>query len=401
MACIIPWHERWNSFPTIALVLFFLVDRNLITKLITAFTNKYVWMYIGLFIFYAIGISYSQLPKEAFATLERKLTLLIFPIIFAGESLDTSLKWRSIFKWFSLSVACAAVYCILKNCYVATLPGVLVTKNLFLYELLASPIMHPGYFSNYVFLAIVSLSLPIVYKDWDWFFSKKIQGSLLLFLLIFLVMLTSKTVYIAFAFFFVWILFMAWKQLATAALKLKFFAGAFLALCLFVLMLVKVFPERFTINSQFKKLDPKDVSIGTSIVSRKAAYIVGASLVKANWLTGYGTGMSNALLKEELRARGYVQLVAKNMHTHNQLIKTSLEIGLFGTLLMLLIICTWMWNSNKKHQYLLLWLGVLCFVNCCTDDMWDIQAGIVFFMFFGSLLFFQSAVFTVTNLQNQ
>jgi len=50
---------------------------------------------------------------------------------------------------------------------------------------------------------------------------------------------------------------------------------------------------------------------------------------------------------------------------------------------------TW-WFFKEKKEWAGMWMVVITFVNCATDDMLDIQSGIVFFLFFISLLYWGS-----------
>ena len=76
------------------------------------------------------------------------------------------------------------------------------------------------------------------------------------------------------------------------------------------------------------------------------------------------------------------------MHTHNQILHTWLENGIVGLVLLLAIVGISLKIHYKQRQALPFWFAILVLVNISTDDMFEIQAGIVFFVVFLTLYLF-------------
>jgi hypothetical protein len=77
------------------------------------------------------------------------------------------------------------------------------------------------------------------------------------------------------------------------------------------------------------------------------------------------------------------------MHTHNQFFHTWIDLGLGGIILLMsfLIICIRQFFIQNEEMGI--WFSGLVFINILTDDMLEIQAGSVFFIFFLLILIYQ------------
>jgi len=128
------------------------------------------------------------------------------------------------------------------------------------------------------------------------------------------------------------------------------------------------------------------ISFSNSTGSRIAAWQLEWKIIKPNWLLGYGTGEANGLLMQEFKQGNYASLIEYNMHTHNQLLHIWIDLGLLGVLFLLSFIGFSFSEALQKGMKEAYWMSLLIFVNILTDDMLEIQAGIVFFIFFLCLL---------------
>jgi O-antigen ligase len=94
-------------------------------------------------------------------------------------------------------------------------------------------------------------------------------------------------------------------------------------------------------------------------------------------------------LKHKLINDGYVRLAEENMHTHNQVFHTWLDLGILGVLLLAAILLVSSQVFSRLHNRLAWWLLPLIVMNILTDDMLEVQAGTVFFAFFLTLFIYQ------------
>ncbi len=386
MAIILPWHKYYSALPVIALGVLYFLDSRIIEKLKIVFIDKRFYLYLIIFIVYSIGLYYTTNTAEGALVWERKLGFLLLPLVFISDYLLKPSQVKIILQSFCISLIAAGIFCFLNgwyNYYHWQQPG----YHLFLYENLAIGIMHPGYFSNFYFLGWVLLTLPFFYSKYDFLFTKKIQIALCLFYFLMIALLTSKTVYLAFGFY---TLVMAIKlMLNSKALKNRIAVLGGLIIMVFVayLVLFKFLNGRLNF-AELKITEPSKVLFQQSMISRFAAAQVGLQAANKKALFGYGTGMSNDVLLKNLEAKGYTNLVSFHMHTHNQFIKTYLDLGLFGLIPLIIWLLYLLVTANKTKNNLLFWFAILIVINCATDDMLDIQAGVVYFLFFSCIFLF-------------
>jgi O-antigen ligase len=364
----------------VLLGVFFVSDKNILQKLKKAFTNKYLWMYAVVYLWYAVWLLFSADLQNGASTLERKLVFIIFPIIMAGEN---SLPRRAIEKvvfYFIVSCLLGMLYCEFTGIYyyVQSQPK---NFHFLIYELLAAPIMHPGYLSNFFMFSIVWLSLPWVGYEAKYTIPTWLRILLLLLFIAFIFQLTSKTAFIILLFYVPWWIFKMSQSKMTPLQKKYFGVAAFVTLISFVVFVKLVLWFRF---SELLTVQPitNNVRFDQSVMSRMASIKEAFEKVKPVWYKGYGTGMANSMLEQQFQQKGYADLVKHHMHNHNQYMRTWLDIGLFGLLYIVAVFVSSSLIFKAKKEWAGFWIIVITLVNCLTDDMLDIQSGVIFFIFF-------------------
>lgn len=129
-----------------------------------------------------------------------------------------------------------------------------------------------------------------------------------------------------------------------------------------------------------------NIKISSATASRRIAYEEEIKLILQKPILGYGLGKADLTLKESLISSGYVALGQK-MHTHSQYFNTWLQLGIIGILWlvsMLLFLASYFLKNKAQIAF---WFTILVAINLMTDDMLEIQAGIVFFVLILSLYF--------------
>ena len=379
-----------SSKSTFVLGVFFVADKNILQKLKSAFSNKMVWLYFGVFIWHAVWMNFSADKNMAYNAIEKKLSFIVFPLIFAGEKSLGRREVERIIFIFVVSCWLALFYCEVIGNWNYFHSPIRNIDNL-IYELLASPIMHPGYLSNFFIFSIIWLSLPWIGYQVKYEIPNWIRIVLILFFVIFIGQLTSKTAFLIFLFYIAWMLFKLLNSKLTAQKKILF-SGIMLTSVFTIIGIVRLFLwGRFTdffhwipINNQIK--------FNQSTMARAAAAFESFQKVKPVWYKGYGTGMANQMLFDQFTEKGYTYLADPKLplHCHNQFMRTWLDLGFFGLLYIVMVFAITWWFFKVKKEWAGMWMVVITFVNCATDDMLDIQSGIVFFLFFISLLYWGS-----------
>jgi hypothetical protein len=145
-------------------------------------------------------------------------------------------------------------------------------------------------------------------------------------------------------------------------------------------------------------------------VKNKPGYKTGNEIRLVMWMVtiqeiiahplGVGTGNVDEVLSHRLLSKNQKKLAEKDengtiqFNPHNQFLQTSLEVGIVGGLILLLVVSMWFkigWNS--KNWMLLILSASLAF-NGLFESMLQRQSGIVFYSFWSVLLI-------VWSFQNQ
>ncbi len=386
------WSERLSSVGVILLIAHWLLDSNLMNK-ISSFWSRLATSRLQLitillwsfFLLHVLGLLWSQQMVEGWQSIEVKLTFMILPVLFSTENYLDAKKTATIFLIFSIS-CCLSFFYALGYSYVHYhgKGWSVVTQRMNISE----GIMHPGYYSNYFAYALVWCVFELTSNKKTGVYMRSILTVLILILVTALLFLISKTAILYVACF---IAFMVW--LSTARFRQLFLRTVVFVVSIGIIGVITTqipnirnrIIETFHDSSQLNK----DVPLANSTGSRLAAWHNEWTLIKENWLTGYGTGEANMTLKNKLINDGYIRLAEENMHTHNQVFHTWLELGILGVLLMfsILVVCSLIFS--RHHNRLAWWLLPLILLNILTDDMLEVQAGAVFFAFFLTLFIYQ------------
>jgi O-antigen ligase len=381
-----PWSSKFSSFPIIALMLWYVLDKSIIQKLKTAMLNKEAWLFYMVFIWYAIWTICSGPNADVGGTMERKILFLLFPIIFSSENYIGTKRLHYLLMLLFASCVVGALVCEIFAFYNYYKTGMIFY---FIYENLSTTIFwHAGHMSNYYCLVIIWWSC--VYLK---LIPRMSNPSILqiigfVFIVIFIIQLTSKTIMLFLILFLPWLLFIYIKQIKTKKQIILLVVGLSLLSGGFYIFNQKMMPGRFSVGKEISQLDTS-VLYRNSVGSRYMAMYESFQKVKPVWYKGFGTGEANNKLMEQLVAKKYSDLIKWKMHTHNQYMHTWLDIGLFGTLYIIALFLYALFIFFKRKNYLGSWFVVLILINLLTDDMLEIQAGLVFFLFWVSILLFK------------
>lgn len=95
---------------------------------------------------------------------------------------------------------------------------------------------------------------------------------------------------------------------------------------------------------------------------------------------GSGTANFDDKLGKRLRDRGLDDYAEMNYNPHNQFLQVAVEIGIIGLLIFLLIFVFYFRMAQKHHFALLFWLTLNLAFNCLFESMFQRQSGIVFYV---------------------
>ncbi len=359
------------------MMVFFLVDKNLLQKIIQPIPVGRILPMVGFFLLYLLFYFLSDGDNLAFQSMFSKFTFFVLPILFAYESHFTKTNQKKILAAFSLALSVSFLYTLIYS-YTHFYQGIPnASPYHFLNRMtLSAGIMHPGYYSNFFMLAIL----------WHYFSASRYRYFFIAFFTIVLLLMISRIVllfYILFAFYImVKYIFKTKKPFLTAVL--------FAALaCLAGIGFYQIGTVKNRVDETIGGLknQTSEVNLSAATASRSVAYREEIKMVKAKPILGYGLGNANDALQIQLKKSGFHAL-AKDMHTHNQYFNTWFHTGIFGFFwlcFLLLFLAVYFYNKNNQLAF---WFTILVVMNLLTDDMLEIQAGIVFFALIWSLNLF-------------
>ncbi|MBL7766265.1 MAG: O-antigen ligase family protein [Chitinophagaceae bacterium] len=382
-AASFPWSERLNSVGIVLLLIHWLSDMQLLTKIRSIRWDKPFIICWSFFLLHVLALLWSDYPGIGYKTIEVKLVFLLLPLFFSTENHMDKERWKILLFVFTISCLLSFLYlCGYSFVHYRQLGFGMMFKRMYI----SYGLMHPGYYSNYIALAITGAMLYLIGsrnkdKPYRIFYTISI-----LVLLLTLILMASKTtlIYIGILAIYTLWLFSSFIQ------QISYRIGAFVLMCLIAGTAIVLSPPiQVRIQEMFQDAQAvnKQTAIANSTASRIIAWDVSMDLIGKKWLSGYGTGAADTVLRMEMAKQGY-QALSKDMSAHNQWLRTWLNVGLSGVFLLIAFFVFIALDCLRKRKHAGLWMLLLIAINLFTDDMLEIQAGIVFFLFFMTLILY-------------
>ena len=389
LVCLIAFFlSLWREADPIligCLALCWLCNVNLKTYLENFRSRRSGFLFISLYILYAIGVTYSSNKDAAGFDMQEKLSLLIFPLIFCTSNLIHSKKILEIFLFFYAGAFAAIVIELVNAALIYA-----NTSHIAFFYMEFSIFMHPTYFAMYLVFAIASMAHYLINPPDH--LSVKLKY-LFLFLIAFftfaIILLSSKAGIIC--------------SVITMGICLLYFLirkkrfVQFLAYSI-SMSLIYFITINYVVQHDYQRLEQakeiftenKYIDKATPESNRVRTYIWEASLeiIKNNFLFGVGTGDIHESLNEQYKARGMTSALKENLNAHNQFIQTFIAIGITGFGVLFLSLAFPFIQQIKKRRFLIpLFIFIVAF-NFLFESILELQAGVLFYAFFNSLLLF-------------
>ena len=343
-----------------------------------------------------IAILYTNDAREGWNSVRIKTGLLFTPLaVYFAPVPVTNLLRRLLFH-YSLILAFAALYCI----------GVAFSRyqesgivTVFFYHSLVTPIsQHAIQLSLMVLFGLAFLIETI--KRNQFFVTRVFQLCLIIFLSIFLFMLSSKLVI---SFYVVYLLY-SFLQMLKKNKSSRLVYTSFFALGILLVILIFTIPN--PISRRFYDIVKGNISVVRQDRFKPGDYFNGLQfrllqwrfvpeILSENncWWAGVSPGDAQSYLNEKYLsknmysgdpARGTRGYLVYN--THNQFLQTLLQTGIVG-LVILIVTCFFMLKmaTEQKSQFTIFVILILL-AWLFTESPFETQYGIVIFTFFPMLL---------------
>jgi len=162
----------------------------------------------------------------------------------------------------------------------------------------------------------------------------------------------------------------------TASLSVLALAGIFT---------LKIMKTRYVTNLKYDlALTSKDQRFD----SRLDRWSTAAELIKNRPITGYGAGSEIGLLHESFYAKKYYNSFLNHLNTHNQYLSFWLKSGIIGLLIYLATLWFGFKQAIRQKDLLFLTFMLLIAFVSCSENLLDVDKGVMFYAFFFSFFIF-------------
>jgi O-antigen ligase len=388
LAFLLPIYRKVIPYAIAIIIITWFFDGDLASKIRRISTSNHrtnIMLLAGIYILYFLGLIYTDNLGSGMFNLEVKLSLFIFPVMFA------SIRKEVLSRDTAYKVLMSFVYGVLASmllCYTVAFVNYADTgdPSNFYYSGL-SALIHPSYLAMYVGFAIAILLhfyLKGLIKK-----RKKVIISFIqvLLFILFIVMLSSKAGILGL------IIIIALFTAYTIFYEKNLFKGLISGFSLSVafLLLFFLFPAS---SARFEQA--RDVIEQAEVGSKEVANSTGERIMiwyytfeitNENFLLGVGTGDVMDNLQDKYIEKKMEHAFSLRLNTHNQYLQTFLALGVIGLVVLLLTLLLPAIQSVEFRHHLYLVFLILIAFNFLFESMLETQAGVVFYAFFNAFLF--------------
>jgi len=382
MMCVYQYGAAW---PTIGYLVFWFIEGDLKRKGNAIIKNKYVLLFAGFYLLYAISMLFTYKSDNSLSALQVKLSLFVFPLLLVSEG-EIDIKKQKMF-----------IYSFIVGCVVTGLICIgyatwnLFANNIFEFQYMKySILLHPSYYSMYIDVAMVFVFYLFTTDTTLSKLEKSFLVFSILFLLFTLVLLQSKMgMFISAG---VFALLLVRYALMRSYKTVAWLLGA---------MLIVYFSSfHFLIGGRSRVVGAADIiktnqiSAGSTESTQVRYYVWKAALevIKEHPIVGVGTGNSSEVLVKQYLQDGYTGAAKENLNAHNQYLQTTVVMGVVGLLTLLACLLFPFIKTIKEKRFVYGMFLAIIAVNFLVEAMLETQSGTIFYGLFNSLLMFNFVI---------
>lgn len=353
---------------------------------------------ILLFVIHIIALAWTQNSKQGWTNIVLTSGLLFTPLAVSCTNYINTVTREKILSRYCLMLALACLYCLCRACVHYFQSG---DDSHFFYHALVSPFDHHAvYFSILVFIALVFLTEGLVKNSL--FFRRPVYIVLVIFLSLFLFLLSSKLVIIFYGLYLVYLfILLIKKRKGSRVLMISSFLVLVVigSLTLFIRNPISnrfydLFNGNISIIKQ-EKFDPGNYFNGLQFRLLQWKF-TGEILNETNrWWYGVSPGDAQALIDQKyISTKMYTGNPEKGTkgflgyNTHNEFLETLLQSGIPGLIILLAICVSMLKIARQKRRRALTAVILLLLAWLFTESVFERQFGIMIFTFFPLFLSF-------------
>lgn len=369
--------------PIFIILLFvnWLVEADFKTKFKAILSSKLALLFCLFYLLHVIGLLYTENIKTGTFDLQVKLSLFIFPLIYASKPLEKEEVKPLFFSLLSGSLLCSFI--LLTRAFYAYAKTHDSTH--FFYEEF-SYLIHPSYLAMYLNVGITWILIQL-YKNTNVFgkFSKLISLSLILFFSLILVLLSSKLGLITLALIYL---------VALIRYSLRNYMVGIIGLVVAIAMgigIIKFVPaiaDRVKTATAAITSPVVDNADAESTAVRMLIWKAANQVIAAQPIIGTGTGDSKDELIKEYEKRGMTGAIKNRLNAHNEFYQVFVSLGLIGFVVFSLQLIVPLIISIKEKNSMYAFFLIILMLNFLTESMLEGEAGVLFYAFFNSIFCF-------------
>lgn len=355
-----------------------IVEADFKTKFDNFIKNKLAVLFVSLYLIHVLGLIYTNNMASGLFDIQVKLSLLIFPLIFASRPL-TKVELSKVFYAFTIGLVYASIYMISR----AVSLYFIEHEVAFFYQEF-SALLHTSYMSMYMNLAIVWLLITLFKSENEHPFSKISSSLLILFFSFIIILLASKSGILTLALIFIGVLLyliLFRKNYLIGILGIVFIASS--------LVLINRFAPAVAnrMDSFLGAIHTESNTETTESTSvRMLIWESSNQVIKNNFLFGVGTGDAKDALNAEYSKNNITNALNHNLNAHNEFYQIYICLGLIGFIILVLSLFYPFVYYSKTIDYVYVIFLLIIIFNFLTESMLETQAGVMFYAFFNAIL---------------
>lgn len=347
---------------------------------------------------HVIGLSYTQNMYYGLVDLQHKLSFIVFPIFF----LSSSHRILPFKKWFSVVFVLGSVVAgitLLANAFY-------MSTSVVLNQLIFNPVPYDAWWENYFRYDRLSVFHHTSYLAMYFTFSiailfgfikqSKSKSNVILnvlgiiFLYVLIILLSSRAgILIGTLTLIIGMIWLFFRKFKTVILIISF---VFLTFSAYMFI---HYNERFNLlNENIEAIVDEEETVENNKPAKDMRIQIWSSIpniIGNNWVFGFGTGDTKDELISGYKRLGLTNACEKQYNAHNQYLETLLAQGIFGFVLLLILLLFPIYRYYKTGgDFLPIILLGIVILNLLFESMLVRISGVMFFAVFYCLFFFNT-----------
>ncbi len=378
IAVLLPFHKTLTTWPLMMAALMGIFIGDPAAKWKRLRSGWKIWLFAALYLLFVFAWLISQNTGEAAKDLKLKMAIALIPLL-AGAFMELHVKdVKRILFCFVMACTGFALFALSRAIYFKFTSG----EEYFYYkDLVSFTLIHPSYIGMFEAFAIIITGIELI-TNRDSLLSKLkwIYGGIILFLLLFVFLLTAKMAILSlFLFFNIGIFY--WVQKRYSYMRSVLVVVIMNLAGIGALLSLPYSRERFKLLFTYN-----EVAYANSVDSRAEIWDAAMQLVKDHHYLGIGSGDAEDELVTYYDKNHFALGVEERYNTHNQYLQVLVETGLAGLIFFGMILGLSIRMAVREKNILYLAFLLLFMVNIFTESMLKTQSGVVFFAFFNTVL---------------